>query len=60
MTDEQAVADRCRQDGGPDHHVVPFDLLGSSNELEAAAAEALRVSGGGIDFLVHNAGTQAV
>ena len=39
--------------------LLPFDLLGQYEELDAAAAAADAAFGGsGVDYLVHNAGVQ--
>lgn len=54
----QAVADACRQPGGPKHLVLPFDLAADFDDLAAAAAAAdAAFDGAGLDVLVHNAGS---
>lgn len=55
----QAVADACRQPGGPEHLVLPFDLAADFDDLAAAAAAAdAAFDGAGVDVLVHNAGSR--
>lgn len=43
----------------PDVLVLPFDLMASSDKLQAAAKAADEAFGGaGVDYLIHNAGEE--